>query len=195
MQASEITDFHYLAPAIQNLNTTHLTMNLGSNSPNIPFDVNALANPFYELHMNPLVQDIISLPSIYSTSDEADDQQQSLINERKRRRMISNRESARRSRMRKQKHLDELWSQVVWLRHENQQLMEKMNKFTETHEQVVQENTRLKGEVSGLREMVTDMQLNGNYPAISDLDDINCNHTYFKTESSNQSGSSSSDFI
>lgn len=193
MQAGEVTDFHYLVPTTQNLNTTHLAMNIG-NSPTIPFDVNTLTNPFYQLHMNPHVQDI-NLQSIYSTSDEADEQQLSLINERKQRRMISNRESARRSRMRKQRHLDELWSQVHWLRQENQQLMEKLNTFSETHDQVVQENTRLKDEVSGLRQMVSDMQLNGSYPVISDLDDINCSDAYLKTESSNQSGSSSSDII
>ncbi|KAI3784959.1 hypothetical protein L1987_44067 [Smallanthus sonchifolius] len=188
MQAGEVTNFHYLVPATQNLNTAHIAMNLG-NSPTNPFDVSALMNPFYQLHMNPHVQDI-NLQSLYSTSDEADEQQQSLINERKQRRMISNRESARRSRMRKQKHLDELWSQVQWLRHENHQLMEKLNNFSEMHDHVVQENTRLKEEVSGLRQMVSDrMQLNGTYPAISDLDDINW------TESSNQSGSSSSDLI
>ncbi|KAK1432962.1 hypothetical protein QVD17_09865 [Tagetes erecta] len=193
MQVGEVNDFHYLVPATQNLNTTHLAMNI-SNSPTIPFDVNTLTSPFYQLHMNPHVQDI-NQQSIYSTSDEADEQQQSLINERKQRRMISNRESARRSRMRKQRHLDELWSQVHWLRQENQQLMEKLNNFSDTHDQVVQENTRLKDEVSGLRQMVSDMQLNGSYPVISNLDDINCSETYLKTESSNQSGSSSSDFI
>ncbi|KAK9067145.1 hypothetical protein SSX86_014470 [Deinandra increscens subsp. villosa] len=190
MQAAEVPNFHYLVPATQNLNTTHPPMNL----PTVPFDVNALMNPFYQLHMNPPVHDI-NLQSIYSTSDEADEQQLSLINERKQRRMISNRESARRSRMRKQKHLDELWSQVLWLRHENQQLMEKLNSFSETHDRVVRENTQLKEEVSGLREMVTGMKVNGTCPAISDLDDINCNDAYLRTESSNQSGSSSSDFI
>ncbi|MFS7947913.1 putative transcription factor bZIP family [Helianthus anomalus] len=168
------SDFHYLLPSAQNLNTTHLLMNL--NTPTtIPFDVNMFSssNPFYQLQE-------LNMPSLYSTSDEADEQQLSLINERKRRRMISNRESARRSRMRKQKHLDELWSLVVWLRSENQQLVDKLNSFSETHNKVVQENTQLKEEVTGLRQMVTD------YPTL--------NHGYIRNKSSNHSVSSSSDF-
>lgn len=36
--------------------------------------------------------------------------------------------------MRKQKHLDELWSQVVWLRSENHQLLDKLNDFSERHD-------------------------------------------------------------
>nr|GLL39117.1 basic leucine zipper 8 [Ipomoea trifida] len=88
-----------------------------------------------------------------STSDEAEEQQ--LMNERRQRRMISNRESARRSRMRKQKHLDELWSQVNWLRNENQQLLGKLNHVAESHEQVVQENVHLKEEASELRQILT----------------------------------------
>ncbi|KAI3768445.1 hypothetical protein L2E82_19122 [Cichorium intybus] len=197
MQANEVTDFHYMVPANPNLNTAHLAMNL-NNSPAIQFDVNTISNPFYHLQMNPRVQDL-NMQSMYfgnnSTSDEADEQQLSLINERKQRRMISNRESARRSRMRKQKHLDELWSQVLWLRNENHQLIDKLNSFSETHDRVVQENTQLKEEVSGLRQMVTDMQLNGTYSTLRDLDDIQCNDVYLRTESSNQSGSSSSDLL
>ncbi|KAI3760873.1 hypothetical protein L1987_51274 [Smallanthus sonchifolius] len=167
------SDFHYLVPATQNLNPTQYFMDL-NNSTSIPFDVNMLSNPFYQL------QELNGLQSMYSTSDDADEQL-TLINERKRRRMISNRESARRSRMRKQKHLDELWSLVVWLRNENHQLMEKVNSFSETHDRVVRENTQLKEEVSGLREMVTST----NYPTLSEIGN----------ESSNHSVSSSSDFI
>nr|XP_043617628.1 basic leucine zipper 43-like [Erigeron canadensis] len=202
--ANEITDFHYLVPSNPNpiLNAAHLAMNLNT-SPSIQVDVNALSNPYNQLNMNPNVVQDFNLQSIYfgnnSTSDEADEQQMSLINERKQRRMISNRESARRSRMRKQKHLDELWSQVIWLRNENHQLINKLNGFSETHDRVVQENTQLKEEVSELRKMVTDMQLNGTYSSLRDLDDdINCNdHAYnnLRTESSNQSNSSSSDLL
>ncbi|MED6155429.1 hypothetical protein PIB30_005281 [Stylosanthes scabra] len=99
-----------------------------------------------------------------STSDEADEQQQQqqqslIINERKHRRMISNRESARRSRMRKQKHLDELWSQVVWLRNENHQLLDKLNNVSESHDKILQENAQLREEASELRQMLCDMQL------------------------------------
>ncbi|KAI3665788.1 hypothetical protein L6452_44422 [Arctium lappa] len=185
MQAGELTDSHYLLQANQTLN----------NSPILQLNVNTPFNQVYHLDINPQFQEM-NLQSTYfrsnSTSDEADEQQLSLINERKQRRMISNRESARRSRMRKQKHLDELWSQVMWLRNENHQLIDKLNKFSGTHDQVLQENAQLKEEASELREMVTKLQLNGTY---STLDDIHSSTAYFRTESSNPSISSSSDFF
>ncbi|KAI3731652.1 hypothetical protein L1987_62841 [Smallanthus sonchifolius] len=90
-----------------------------------------------------------------SASDEADENQTSIINERKQRRMISNRESARRSRMRKQKQLDELCVHVTWLKNENHGLMEKLKRLLETHEQVIQDNDRLKKETMELRQLLS----------------------------------------
>ncbi|KAL0450407.1 UNVERIFIED_CONTAM: Basic leucine zipper 43 [Sesamum latifolium] len=129
--------------------------------------------------MTPQVQEFNPQSTCFSsnsTSDEADEQQLSIINERKQRRMISNRESARRSRMRKQKHLDELWSQVLWLRNENHQLIDKLNHVSERHDQVLQENAQLKEEASELRQMLTEMQLNSPYPSLRGLDDEPCNN-------------------
>ncbi|KAK1425530.1 hypothetical protein QVD17_20883 [Tagetes erecta] len=111
-----------------------------------------------------------------STSDEADENQMSIINERKQRRMISNRESARRSRMRKQKQLDELCTQVMRLRNENHGLMDKLNRFSETHEQVIQENDRLKKETMELRQLLSEAQLARTYTTLRDLDDDNDDH-------------------
>ncbi|XP_047963178.1 basic leucine zipper 43 [Salvia hispanica] len=123
-----------------------------------------------------------------SNSDEGDDQQQhQVIDERKQRRMISNRESARRSRMRKQRHLDELWSQVLHLRTENHSLIEKLNHVSESHERAVQENAKLKEEASDLRQLLTDIQITNSYSIFRDLDDIPCNTAYLRAESSDQS--------
>ncbi|TKY50111.1 Basic leucine zipper 43 [Spatholobus suberectus] len=131
-----------------------------------------------------------------STSDEADEQQLSLINERKHRRMISNRESARRSRMRKQKHLDELWSQVVWLRNENHQLIDKLNHVSESHDQVLQENAQLKEEASELRQVIRDMQIHSPCPSFTPLeDDVPCSSAYLRSDSSNQSNSCNMDLL
>ncbi|EPS71175.1 hypothetical protein M569_03582 [Genlisea aurea] len=110
-----------------------------------------------------------------STSDEADEQRLSILHERKQRRMISNRESARRSRMRKQRHLDELWSQVMWLRNENHQLIDKLNHVSERHDRVLQENAQLKEETTELKQIITDMRFNTPYddtfPHLDDDDD------------------------
>ncbi|XP_071703746.1 basic leucine zipper 43-like [Rutidosis leptorrhynchoides] len=159
MQANEVIDSHYLPPANLNLNTTHLIQN----PPIMKFNVIEHTNPFYQLHINHQHENITMHSACFQLmSDDVDEQHIRIINERKQRRMISNRESARRSRIRKQKHLDELWSQVIYLRNENLHLVEELNKFSGSHDQVLQENAQLKEEASELRQLVTELQLNGN---------------------------------
>ncbi|KAJ6899450.1 basic leucine zipper 43-like [Populus alba x Populus x berolinensis] len=133
MQQSNIPSFHF----------NRLLSNLQNSS---------LPQPVYEFAPQS------SSLSNNSTSDESEEHQLSIIDERKQRRMISNRESARRSRMRKQKHLDELWSQVVRLRTENHNLIDKLSHVSECHDRVLQENARLKQEASDFRQMLTDFQ-------------------------------------
>ena len=78
--------------------------------------------------------------------------------------------------MRKQRHLDELWSQVVWLRTENHQLIDKLNHVSESHDKVLQENAQLKEETSELRQMLCDMQLSSPYSTLRDLEDVSLEH-------------------
>ncbi|XP_051119196.1 basic leucine zipper 43-like [Andrographis paniculata] len=172
MQPSEVSELHYLFPSNPTLLPSHFPFT-GMNTP--VYDFNRLSNP-HQLQITPHVQAFnpqTTCLSSNSTSDEADEQQLSIINERKQRRMISNRESARRSRMRKQKHLDELWSQVIWLRNENHQLIDKLNHVSERHDKVLQENAQLKEEASELRQMFSHMQLNSPYPSLR-LDEEPC---------------------
>ncbi|XP_027353032.1 uncharacterized protein LOC113863596 [Abrus precatorius] len=195
MQAREITGLNYLLPSDTPPYPSHYTM-IQNNIPT--FQIHKLSNQFYGFqHQNPpqLLAEFSpqsSCISSNSTSDEADEQQQSLINERKHRRMISNRESARRSRMRKQKHLDELWSQVVWLRNENHQLIDKLNHVSESHDRVAQENVQLREEASELRQMLCDMQLHSPCPPLSPIEDVPTTSPYVKSDSSNQSSFTSS---
>ncbi|KAI5074052.1 hypothetical protein GOP47_0012065 [Adiantum capillus-veneris] len=77
-----------------------------------------------------------------STSDE--DQQ--MVDDRKQRRMLSNRESARRSRLRKQQHLDELRSHVAQLRAQNSQMLSSFSLTSKHYAQVAEENRILRSE-------------------------------------------------
>ncbi|KAL8142276.1 hypothetical protein V2J09_015308 [Rumex salicifolius] len=121
-------------------------------------------------------------PSNNSTSDEAEENQVEVIDERKRRRMISNRESARRSRMRKQRQIDELWTQVMKLRTENQNLLSKLKQAAECHGKVLQENAQLKQESQGLKEMVAGFQIDGSYSSVLK----ECNSAHIRAEGISQ---------
>ncbi|VVB04466.1 unnamed protein product [Arabis nemorensis] len=142
-----------------------------SNFPiSLPFPSNGQNTPFYGFQTIINNPQSMSLSSNNSTSDEAEEHQTNkiIINERKQRRMISNRESARRSRMRKQRQLDELWSQVMWLRTENHQLIEKLNNISESHDKVLQENALLKEETTELKQMVSDTQIQSSFSCFRD---------------------------
>ncbi|EEF47658.1 basic leucine zipper 43 [Ricinus communis] len=199
MLPGELTGIQYLAPE----NPIPFSANLGlMQQTSMPtFHYNRLISNFYSNPSFPQpVQDFTQQSSSLSnnsTSDEAEENQLSIIDERKQRRMISNRESARRSRMRKQKHLDELWSQVVRLRTENHNLIDKLNHVSECHDRVLQENARLKEEASDLRQMLTDLQIGSPFTAsaLRDLEDVPCNTAHLRAESSNQSISSSVDLL
>ncbi|KAI3423452.1 uncharacterized protein J3R85_010946 [Psidium guajava] len=139
-----------------------------------------LPNPHQMLQRAMLSGKTVATSCLSSTSDEADDRQLRLIDERRRRRMISNRESARRSRMRKQRHLDELWSQVLRLRGENQSLVERLSEATERHETAVREIVRLREEVSDLRQLLRDVRFDSPFDdasgGIRDLEEaVVCN--------------------
>ncbi|XP_035550839.1 light-inducible protein CPRF2-like isoform X1 [Juglans regia] len=67
------------------------------------------------------------------------------------RRMLSNRESARRSRSRKQAHMNELETQVSQLRAENSTLLERLSDMNQKYEQSGVDNRILKADIEALR--------------------------------------------
>ncbi|KAL3326327.1 hypothetical protein AABB24_037151 [Solanum stoloniferum] len=83
--------------------------------------------------------------TLLNSGSEEDLQQ--LMDERKRKRMISNRESARRSRMRKQKHLDDLMSQMSNLMKENNEILTSMSVTTQNYLNIEAENSILRAQV------------------------------------------------
>ncbi|XP_058190719.1 bZIP transcription factor 44-like [Rhododendron vialii] len=111
-------------------------------------------------------------PSSGSTSlvqnSGSEENLQLLMDQRKRKRMVSNRESARRSRMRKQRHLDDLTAQVAELRKENNRIITSVSVTTQQFLSVEGENSILRAQVAelshrlqSLNEIVSFVNLSG----------------------------------
>ncbi|XP_043713990.1 basic leucine zipper 4-like [Telopea speciosissima] len=81
----------------------------------------------------------------------------SAVDERKQRRMISNRLSARRSRMRKQQHLENLRNQVNRLRIENREITNRLGFVTHHCDLLRRDNDRLRLESVALKQRLFDM--------------------------------------
>ncbi|KNA09135.1 hypothetical protein SOVF_156330 [Spinacia oleracea] len=83
-------------------------------------------------------------------SSSEEDMQIQIMDERKRKRMQSNRESARRSRMRKQQHLDDLMVQASNVRKTNHQLLNNINITSQQYLKIEAENSVLRAQMSEL---------------------------------------------
>ena len=79
----------------------------------------------------------------------------SVMDERKRRRMLSNRESARRSRMRKQRHLENLRNQMNQFRVQNRELNNRLQLLLHHCNSVRTENDWLRSERTLLRQKLS----------------------------------------
>ncbi|XP_074566230.1 bZIP transcription factor 53-like [Curcuma longa] len=89
-----------------------------------------------------------SLPARRASSSEGEPHP--AIDERKRKRMLSNRESAKRSRMRKQKRLDELVSEEAKIKTQNAQLSTQIHAVTTRYAKVESENAILRAQLNEL---------------------------------------------
>ncbi|RZS23781.1 hypothetical protein BHM03_00056759 [Ensete ventricosum] len=80
------------------------------------------------------------------------------VNERTQKRKLSNRESAKRSRMRKQQHLQELTGDETRLKLENGQILERVERLAQGHQWLESENAVLKAEVAELAETLRSLE-------------------------------------
>ncbi|CAN8265456.1 unnamed protein product [Cochlearia groenlandica] len=105
----------------------------------------------------PVMSNVITSGSEISGDEEEEvdgETNMNPTNAKRVRRMLSNRESARRSRRRKQAHLSELETQVSQLRVENSKLVKGLTDITQTFNDASVENRVLKANIETLRAKV-----------------------------------------
>jgi len=62
--------------------------------------------------------------------------------------------------MRKQRHMEELWSMLVQLINKNKSLVDELSQARECYEKVIEENMKLREENSKSRKMIGEIGLN-----------------------------------
>ena len=91
-----------------------------------------------------------------SASDEVEEQH--VIDERRQRRMLFNKESAKRSRLRKQQHLDEPRAQMVHLMIDNKEILKKCNVASQHYVHITKDNCLQRSEAMELSHKLQRLQ-------------------------------------
>ncbi|XP_072988261.1 basic leucine zipper 4-like [Typha latifolia] len=102
------------------------------------------------------IPDAIPTPESDPPCSDEPDRSLSPAEQRRLRRMISNRESARRSRMRKQRRLEELRTQLARLRSENRELTGRVGAVVQRCLLVRRDNDRIRSESAYLRRRLSE---------------------------------------
>ncbi|KAA8545248.1 hypothetical protein F0562_020032 [Nyssa sinensis] len=93
-----------------------------------------------------------ALKQFRSSSSSEEDHKYLTMDEKKRKRMISNRESARRSRMKKQKIVEDLTNDASRLKNDNNDIVGKIDSITEKYMMFAVENNDLRTQAVKLTE-------------------------------------------
>ncbi|KAJ0248745.1 Basic leucine-zipper 70 [Hirschfeldia incana] len=133
--------FEGMPPQDDNFNSTFLP-NANFHVPLQLPNLSTRRNNNNRFHLDPNVENVYEGP---------------VPDERRARRIVSNRESARRSRMRKKKQIEELQQQVEQLMTLNHNLSEKVINLLESNHQILQENSQLKERVSSFQLLMAEM--------------------------------------
>ncbi|CAJ2677406.1 ocs element-binding factor 1-like protein [Trifolium pratense] len=88
--------------------------------------------------------------SLQNSGSGSEDLQVNITDQKKRKRMQSNRESARRSRMKKQQHMEDLSNQIEQLKKENNQISTNVGVTTQMYLKVESENEILRVQMAEL---------------------------------------------
>ncbi|EEF40792.1 bZIP transcription factor 44 [Ricinus communis] len=102
-----------------------------------------------------------------SSSEDDLQQQKQIMDQRKRKRMVSNRESAHRSRMRKQKHMDDLMVQLGQLKKESIEIFSSFNITSQLYLNLEGENSVLRAQVTELTNRLDSLSEIINYMNLS----------------------------
>ncbi|XP_051127577.1 bZIP transcription factor 53-like [Andrographis paniculata] len=108
----------------------------------------------------------------HSSSSEDDlSRYASITDEKKRKRMISNRESARRSRMKREQHIKDLNDQVTYYTTKRATILQKMDRVEESYAAIAVENEALRMQVDDLTKR---LQLLDQFLVSSNSSDTKC---------------------
>nr|QEO19220.1 putative bZIP transcription factor 11-like isoform X2 [Cymbidium ensifolium] len=104
------------------------------------------------------------------TNSGMNEDPQAVMDPKKRKRMLSNRESARRSRMRKHKHLDDLTTEISQLTEKNSLIRTSLNLYEQNYLVLATENSVLRTQLieltswkNSLNDILQYLHLNNSY--------------------------------